>query len=216
MMRRRWAGRNPERGEHTPGPWKIIKGEKMVELVKDTPEGDCILTAKLDPWNSFNHNTNEANARLIAASPELFEACSWASQAYHHPTCEFPRGHPKKCTCYVGACKQAIAKAREDSPGNIARRNPGEIEFFPQDTGGNCTALYGEHGGFHILVTDYDDPVVPVEGRRFVVGLYDLNDEYLFSREFPDFDLFALEGRVKEAIGSYRRGDPGRRLEDMR
>lgn len=96
------------------------------------------------------------------------------------------------------------------------RRNPDEMEFLPVDTGGNCTALYAEHGGFHILVTDYDDPIVPIEGRRFIVGLYDATDEYLFSREFRNFDLFALEGNVLEAIRAYRSGDQGRSLEDMR
>ena len=86
-----------------------------------------------------------------------------------------------------------------------ARRNPPDMEFQPMDTGGNCTALYAEHGNFHVLVTDYDDPVIPVAGKRFIVGLYDTNDEILLTKEFENFNQEDLSVKVSEMINSFRR-----------
>jgi hypothetical protein len=53
--------------KHTPGPWKI-EGEKMtVPKVVDPKSGDLIASIYVP-----------SNARLIAAAPDLLEACKLA------------------------------------------------------------------------------------------------------------------------------------------
>jgi hypothetical protein len=67
---------------HTPGPWRIIvptETDAMTDIMANPPTytGD-------EPWrvayvlrdrNPLQHPEDEANARLIAAAPELLEAC---------------------------------------------------------------------------------------------------------------------------------------------
>lgn len=49
--------------EHTPGPWRVLKGKGVYGTLKDG-------STTLDPvWKS------EANWPIIAATPELLEAC---------------------------------------------------------------------------------------------------------------------------------------------
>lgn len=58
--------------EHTPGPWRS-------EYVRDVPEGYAAAIVAVDdgvvavvPASWFS---TEANAQLIAAAPDLFDAC---------------------------------------------------------------------------------------------------------------------------------------------
>jgi hypothetical protein len=61
--------------QHTAGPWDYIVGRTLihVETQIDNPSGAGIPICSLP-------KTSEANARLIAASPELLEACRAALQ----------------------------------------------------------------------------------------------------------------------------------------
>lgn len=55
--------------KHTPGPWTHSKGERHDFFYIDSPDGDVVyVTGSLQPDHV------EANARLIAAAPELLEA----------------------------------------------------------------------------------------------------------------------------------------------
>lgn len=71
-------------GRHTAGPW-IGQGERgsyrNVTTSKGEGEGECVARVDLvieqdesGRWRP-NHEVTEANARLIAAAPELLEAC---------------------------------------------------------------------------------------------------------------------------------------------
>jgi hypothetical protein len=62
---------------HTPGPWRVGDGGSWGALVKDgNGDGICIpCSGRLGP-------TDAANARLIAAAPELLEAVRKAELLY--------------------------------------------------------------------------------------------------------------------------------------
>lgn len=64
--------------KHTPGPWRITDGGNVCNCVGHTlhDEGHvCIAFAQPVP-------EGEANARLIAAAPELLAALEWCEQVY--------------------------------------------------------------------------------------------------------------------------------------
>jgi hypothetical protein len=55
--------------KHTPGPWKY---EQSTKTIRATPSNYWLAT--MDSWDgAVNH---DANAKLIAAAPELLEALS--------------------------------------------------------------------------------------------------------------------------------------------
>lgn len=65
--------------QHTPGPWHIGKRQPSSSFYIYGPQGEEI--ADCDPLTQFE-NINRANARLIAAAPELLAALEWCEQVY--------------------------------------------------------------------------------------------------------------------------------------
>ena len=74
--------------KHTEGPWRwrpVCDEGKLIAMLLETeapnqPCNDpCIMAARED-WMRYLHNRpqGEANAQLIAAAPELLEACKLA------------------------------------------------------------------------------------------------------------------------------------------
>lgn len=68
--------------QHTPGPWVVCMeddGDAAVTIFAASQLRDGRIAA--DEWDDcialagLNHNESEANAHLIAAAPELYEAC---------------------------------------------------------------------------------------------------------------------------------------------
>ena len=61
--------------KHTPGNWiaKPMDSADWIDLVTDDPE-TCGGSAHSLPFASCRHFNQEANARLIAAAPDLLEA----------------------------------------------------------------------------------------------------------------------------------------------
>lgn len=53
---------------HTPGPWRLVDGKSEVIA------GDCYHVAFVKAWFPDHVEQQEANARLIAAAPEMLEA----------------------------------------------------------------------------------------------------------------------------------------------
>ena len=98
--------KNDTKQAHTPGPWCVDEGNGPgynVYVVKDQAnDADpyCDMTIEC---HGEGHETNKANARLIAAAPELLEACK-----------EFVRkvecGEARSTRSYK-QMKEAIAKA---------------------------------------------------------------------------------------------------------
>lgn len=66
---------------HTPGPWELLPTETEGDLRGTTIVGSNLggLVGMVMPWpteiDSGDYRRVEANARLIAAAPELLEAC---------------------------------------------------------------------------------------------------------------------------------------------
>ncbi len=98
--------------QHTPGPWSVedpMESElSIVEANKPTHEWKFIATIYLrqgkDP-DEFPHAISEANARLIAAAPDLLEACELVIGSMPAPD-EFALEVKRRV-------KLAIAKAKE-------------------------------------------------------------------------------------------------------
>jgi len=106
--------------KHTPGPWRIVidddgnplSGRPMVAAA---PELDCGIVhwdGFVQPyWRSARGDKEiHANARLIAAAPDLLEALEWALDAWdtHMKT-----GYPMQGDWESDAIA-AIAKAKGD------------------------------------------------------------------------------------------------------
>jgi hypothetical protein len=86
----------------TKGPWKIGDGHKYgkwcAEIEANTPDGDFVCSiVEMRGW--------EANARLIAAAPELLEACELLLKH-----CEKTPSYSIEVAYY--AARRAIAKAK--------------------------------------------------------------------------------------------------------
>lgn len=107
---------------HTPGPWGWPNDSKegcssFDALKLRGPDGDAVIFAEIE--GSANNATgaflcfeNPADARLIAAAPDLLEACEGALEyfaTYHNCLC----GQTSTGTIVCALCKlrAAIAKA---------------------------------------------------------------------------------------------------------
>ena len=83
---------------YTPGPWGIEKWDRACLIIS----GQAIIAPAPD---SASREEREANARLIAAAPELLEACKEALVIAKHLK------HDADSWLYVELAKKAIAKA---------------------------------------------------------------------------------------------------------
>lgn len=100
---------------HTPGPWERGKvATHAVYIVQDGGERTQLATCIGD--EPFGWDTADANARLIAAAPELLEACEAALEIV---SIEFERARQAEDFCkgaVLGKVEEtigaAIAKAR--------------------------------------------------------------------------------------------------------
>ena len=61
--------------KHTPGPWHILSGGFISNSVLSDWASDKHYVAQVKGGNIYNH----ANAHLIAAAPDLLEACKIAA-----------------------------------------------------------------------------------------------------------------------------------------
>lgn len=104
--------------KHTPGPWEILTDSEL-EGCKDIgpPNGNregLVFTAGLS-----NEQEDLANARLIAAAPDLLAAAELSvrySALWKHEDHCARKGHepftePFQCTCWVQPMIDAITKA---------------------------------------------------------------------------------------------------------
>ena len=90
-------------GKHTPGPW-----HNSVIGSTHGPDGDPIMTAGNGAIGSFAEE-GRANARLIAAAPDLLAACEAVALAGHKNSTEERFG--EAVTDLLPIINAAIAKA---------------------------------------------------------------------------------------------------------
>ena len=94
--------------KHTPGPWEAIKsdGKFFIDAERSEENGIGIAATFHDePWA-------EANARLIAAAPEMLAAVIEAHNVLEAAAlCLTPRGSRSRLDSAIEQARAAIAKA---------------------------------------------------------------------------------------------------------
>ena len=92
---------------HTPGPWKFDAGSGYVE----SREGGLVAIPRSggDPVKDYE-TTQNANARLIAAAPEMLDAL----EAVQCECTILERISGHKTNCYMPQVQRALVKARGD------------------------------------------------------------------------------------------------------
>jgi len=93
--------------KHTPGPWKIQNGKGEYEKVV-TAENYIICRVYADSKDPGKWDY--ANARLIAAAPELLEALLSALEWWHSISSHFTMKEP----AWVAQARDAIARATDN------------------------------------------------------------------------------------------------------
>lgn len=91
---------------HTPGPWQVCDDEINVYA----PETDTAITNVEHPC-AADYDTQRANAKVIAAAPDLLAACQWVVTdiAYKAPE-EF--ADEAVHSRWLARLREAIAKAK--------------------------------------------------------------------------------------------------------
>ena len=93
--------------KHTPGPWIVRDFDGSIGTV-ETNSGIAVAQAQgIYPMTPQNHYIREANARLIAAAPELLEALE---RIAGFTLSQFMGPHDMALECVLTA-KAAITKA---------------------------------------------------------------------------------------------------------
>ncbi|MAH48204.1 hypothetical protein CMI37_20440 [Candidatus Pacearchaeota archaeon] len=106
--------------QHTPGPWKAVNLDGGVYINPSRDEGEFALLAKVHSSTAFRSGeTVDANARLIAAAPDLLAACAALSRdggAQHTGVCAIALTDIEPCDCgyevRIKAGRDAVARAR--------------------------------------------------------------------------------------------------------
>lgn len=60
--------------KHTPGPWTLSSGNP-IKIFKNQGVALPIADVKVDLWDRMSSDEAIANARLIAAAPDLLDSC---------------------------------------------------------------------------------------------------------------------------------------------
>ena len=105
---------NETKTQHTPGPWRVRKdgSGRLARVSDETHEFDCVVTPSLHR----DAELMEANARLIAAAPELLAALRSCEETLREYTSHegLPRTGAKRADA-IDAARAAIEKAEEES-----------------------------------------------------------------------------------------------------
>jgi len=97
---------------HTPGPWEVVtdkrKGREGRLSIRRMNTCECVVY-QVDPGSLFHMDTHQADANLIAASPELLDVLEDLLSYHIEAT--------KTTDTYCDAC-ETHAHKHEDSLGN--------------------------------------------------------------------------------------------------
>jgi hypothetical protein len=93
----KWTAKKLEQNHHDYDNWQTFT----------IRADDNVCLAVVGEVDRSHSEDNKANARLIAAAPELLEACEWAAKGEHHSACIHHKNY-LKCDCSVGAAQRQI------------------------------------------------------------------------------------------------------------
>jgi hypothetical protein len=103
-------------GKYTPGPWKQYAPEIGGEVDQDYR---TIQDEGCEPFRDggmyLTGFVTEANARLIAAAPDLLEACERAVDACRDNLVAYQFKNEQALLTALQVCEAAIAKAKGES-----------------------------------------------------------------------------------------------------
>lgn len=91
--------------KHTPAPWTINSGKNAIKITGGNDNNGYYFIAAL---GSGLKSEDEANARLIAAAPELLEAAMTAANDFLSRV----NGEPSDQNHWYWGLRRAIAKAK--------------------------------------------------------------------------------------------------------
>ncbi len=105
---------------HTPGPWRAVRNGSFWQFngadgfqIGDVAASLCLRNRGNGPVEAEDWATSEANARLIAAAPELLEALRDAALQLESVATKF--GEPGSGNTIIIKARVAIAKATGDA-----------------------------------------------------------------------------------------------------
>ena len=104
--------------KHTPGPWYALRGQRNISIRYKTGDRLLPMVNVASVRGKFPtdcpYGSSEANARLIAAAPELLEAAklvlAWYESEDDHSKADFYE-RMEMCRASEMAIRAAIAKA---------------------------------------------------------------------------------------------------------
>ena len=91
---------------HTPGPWHAVSNGRYIEINIGESQYDPSIAECCPSKFSFNEDVEKANARLIAAAPDLLEALELAL---------FVRGTSDDTSAVRIKMEQALKKAKGET-----------------------------------------------------------------------------------------------------
>ena len=99
-------------GAHTPGPWMLDVRQRFSCGIRVSDADGCLIYESRS-WHDAAQKAradNEAEARLIAAAPDLLEALRDLYDAAEQPL-DDPMADGQRWACYIRQARAAIAKA---------------------------------------------------------------------------------------------------------
>lgn len=101
-----------DRGGHTKGPWTVAKGVPHVDRTTDVLGASGVYVAACNESFAIQWQEKLANARLIAAAPELLEAVQSLKKAFGDPiTRRALGGHSEQQQIAILNASAAISRA---------------------------------------------------------------------------------------------------------
>lgn len=102
--------------KHTPGPWLTEPGDTMIGIRAESQQGFYrVADVGGEPyWKKFTP-TDEANACLIAAAPDMLAALKNAMASADEDLKQHKSGRTDDCAKAYAMCEAAVAKATQSS-----------------------------------------------------------------------------------------------------
>jgi hypothetical protein len=97
---------------HTPGPWRATQclADPGTWTIRNTAENRAIARVRARDAEGLDIDT-EANARLIAAAPDLLAACKEAERILHAYFASPNTNEGRRATAIMNLIRTAIARA---------------------------------------------------------------------------------------------------------